>query len=61
MATFNPRNGATHAGILTRWTPSPTIHRVRGLVELYTLDRSGVPHLQQREVRDTFLLIVIVF
>ncbi|GIJ90555.1 hypothetical protein Asppvi_009512 [Aspergillus pseudoviridinutans] len=44
-------NGAVQAVIIIKWTPSRTTRRVRGLVELYTLDRSGMPRLEQREVR----------
>ncbi|RHZ52506.1 hypothetical protein CDV55_104431 [Aspergillus turcosus] len=56
MAMFNPGNGATHAAILTKWTGSQTTVS-GGLVELYTLDRSGMPRLQQREVRDIFFYL----
>ncbi|GFF42014.1 hypothetical protein IFM51744_05001 [Aspergillus udagawae] len=42
-------NGAVQAAIIIKWTLSRTNRRVRGLVELYTLDRSGMPRLQQRE------------
>ncbi|GIC92857.1 uncharacterized protein Aud_009332 [Aspergillus udagawae] len=47
-------NGAVQAVIIIKWTPSRTTRRVRGLVELYALDRSGMPRLQQREVRISY-------
>ncbi|KAF4178952.1 hypothetical protein CNMCM8927_002002 [Aspergillus lentulus] len=42
-------NGAVQAAIIVNWTSNRTTRRVRGVVELYTLDRSGMPRLQQRE------------
>jgi hypothetical protein len=49
-------NGAVQAAIIINWTSNRTTRRVRGVVELYTLDRSGMPRLQQREVRDIFFV-----
>ncbi|PKX91150.1 uncharacterized protein P174DRAFT_376304 [Aspergillus novofumigatus IBT 16806] len=49
-------NGAVQAAIIIHWTPNRTTRRVRGVVELYTLDRSGMPRLQQREVRAIFFI-----
>ncbi|GIK07272.1 hypothetical protein Aspvir_002930 [Aspergillus viridinutans] len=42
-------NGAVKAAIIIKWTPNRATRQVRGLVELYTLDRSGMPRLLQRE------------
>ncbi|RHZ70304.1 hypothetical protein CDV55_105377 [Aspergillus turcosus] len=41
-------NGRVQAAIIIKWTPSRTTQRVHGLVEVYTLDRNGMPRLQQR-------------
>lgn len=49
-------NGAVQAAVIINWTANRTTHRIRGVVELYTLDKSGMPRLQQREVRDMVLL-----
>ncbi|KAH2039535.1 hypothetical protein KXV53_005170 [Aspergillus fumigatus] len=42
-------NGAVQAAVIINWTANRTTHRIRGVVELYTLDKSGMPRLQQRE------------
>ncbi|KAF4275905.1 hypothetical protein CNMCM8812_007699 [Aspergillus fumigatus] len=42
-------NGAVQAAVIINWTANRTTRRIRGVVELYTLDKSGMPRLQQRE------------
>ncbi|KAH2534440.1 hypothetical protein KXW97_007857 [Aspergillus fumigatus] len=41
-------NGAVQAAVIINWTANRTTRRIRGVVELYTLDKSGMPRLQQR-------------
>lgn len=42
-------NGEIRAVIIVKWTRHANLH-VDGLLELYRLDRQGMPRLQQREI-----------
>jgi hypothetical protein len=53
-------NGAVQAAIIINWTPTGQPTMSAAAWELYTLDRSGMPRLAHSELRDIFLLIIIV-